>query len=124
MNRYELFLLLVVILLIAAALVLFLPSPWSRRATAPRATRQSVGPIDRDDDRYWLAGTIYYNPDDPEPMVPKRFGLGWTLNLGHPVARWVMIGLVLLPVALAIIGVFVPGLTSYGCHPSGCHFGP
>jgi uncharacterized membrane protein len=48
-----------------------------------------------EDDRHWLAGTIYFNRDDPRILVPKRFGLGIgrTLNLGHPVS-WLFLALV------------------------------
>lgn len=40
-----------------------------------------------DDDRYWIWGSIYNNPNDPSFMVQKRFGIGWTINLGHPVGK-------------------------------------
>lgn len=36
-----------------------------------------------DDDAHWKAGVIYVNPGDPSVVVPKRFGIGWTLNLGN-----------------------------------------
>jgi len=37
-----------------------------------------------DDDDYWKGGLLYVNRDDPALIVPRRFGLGWTLNLGRP----------------------------------------
>ncbi len=37
-----------------------------------------------DDDEHWKGGLLYVNPDDPALMVPRRFGLGWTVNLGRP----------------------------------------
>ncbi|MFC7468900.1 DUF5808 domain-containing protein [Actinomadura keratinilytica] len=38
----------------------------------------------RDDDRFWrAAGTVYVNADDPAVLVPKRVGLGWTVNLAN-----------------------------------------
>lgn len=45
-----------------------------------------------DDDRYWKAGGVYFNPDDPTILVPKRFGIGWTFNFAHPIA-WVILAL-------------------------------
>ena len=33
---------------------------------------------------------VYINRDDPALLVPKRFGIGRTLNFGHPLA-WVII---------------------------------
>ena len=29
-------------------------------------------------------GIFYSNPDDPALFVPKRFGIGYTLNFGNP----------------------------------------
>jgi uncharacterized membrane protein len=46
---------------------------------------------DRDDDRFWKAGLFYVNRDDPSVMVGRRFGVGWTLNFGNPLA-WLLIG--------------------------------
>jgi uncharacterized membrane protein len=38
----------------------------------------------RDDDRFWKGGLIYVNRRDSAVIVPRRFGVGWTLNLGNP----------------------------------------
>lgn len=38
--------------------------------------------VDRDEDRYWKLGLIYFNPDDAALFVEKRFGFGWGLNFG------------------------------------------
>ncbi len=40
--------------------------------------------MNRDDDSFWKAGMIYYNRDDPSIIVPKRFGIGYTVNYGNP----------------------------------------
>ncbi len=61
------------------------------------AAEQPTGFVARDDDRFWKGGVFYYNPEDPAFWVPKRFGVGWTLNFAHP-GSWVMIGVVLLAV--------------------------
>ncbi|HET9016599.1 MAG TPA: DUF5808 domain-containing protein [Thermomicrobiaceae bacterium] len=59
--------------------------------------------IDRDDERYWLGGIIYNNPDDPELLVPKRFGLGRTLNFGRPLGKVLTIGLLLVALVPLLI---------------------
>ncbi|HVV11792.1 DUF1648 domain-containing protein [Amycolatopsis sp.] len=41
---------------------------------------------ERDDDRFWKLGLLYVNCADHAILVPKRFGIGWTLNLGNPIA--------------------------------------
>ncbi|WP_072485990.1 DUF5808 domain-containing protein [Streptomyces atratus] len=46
---------------------------------------ESTGLVPRDDDRFWRgAGTVYVNADDPAVLVPKRVGIGWTVNFGNP----------------------------------------
>ena len=53
-----------------------------------------------DDDLHWIGGIIYINRDDPAIMVPKRFGVGWTVNLARPS---VIIGtIVLLAIAIGL----------------------
>lgn len=63
-----------------------------------------------DDDRYWKGGLVYVNRHDPALFVPKRFGVGWTVNAGHPAGMAIVVALVLFIVGVA---VFVPG----GTHP-------
>jgi uncharacterized membrane protein len=123
-NISELLFLLTFGLLIVVALALFLPSLRSRTHTGSTTNQYISGPIDRTDDRYWFAGVFYNNPDDPDPFVPKRFSIGWTVNFGHPLGKLLaalMIFMLLLPVALAL---FFPGFAASGCHPSGCHLLP
>jgi uncharacterized membrane protein len=31
-------------------------------------------------------GIFYYNPSNPKIWVPKRMGMGWTLNFAHPLS--------------------------------------
>jgi uncharacterized membrane protein len=59
-----------------------------------------------DDDQHWKGGLIYVNRDDPALLVPRRFGLGWTLNLGRPggiVVTVLLLVVVIAAVALAVI---------------------
>lgn len=48
------------------------------------------GAVNRDDDRLYRGGLIYFNRDDPALWVPKRFGVGWTVNMARP-AAWALI---------------------------------
>jgi uncharacterized membrane protein len=54
-----------------------------------------------DDDRYWRGGVIYINRDDPAVFVPKRFGVGWTVNLGS--AGGIALGVALLVIVAGAI---------------------
>jgi uncharacterized membrane protein len=59
--------------------------------------------VRKDDDRFWKAGLIYYNPEDPSLWVEKRFGVGYTLNFGNR-RSWLMMALPLIGVA-GILGL-------------------
>jgi uncharacterized membrane protein len=59
---------------------------------------------DRDDDRFWKAGLLYVNRDDPAIVVGARFGVGWTPNFGNPVAWLIIAGTVAAWAGLAVIG--------------------
>jgi uncharacterized membrane protein len=76
-----------------------LPRPWPRACRTPtsngavrRSSRLRLGGalaggtrvVNRDDDRLYRWGLFSFNRDDPAVLVPKRFGVGWTLNLARP----------------------------------------
>ena len=57
-------------------------------------------------DHCWKAGAFYVNPDDSSLFVPKRFGIGYTVNFAHPwsgVVLAVVILVSLLPVIFALL---------------------
>jgi uncharacterized membrane protein len=71
------------------------------------------GAADTAPDRSRKFGQYYVNPQDPALIVPTRFGIGHTLNLGQPLA-WAM------PVvgAVAIASIWIgPNYISYGSCP-------
>jgi uncharacterized membrane protein len=73
----------------------------TRLAGAAGAGSQAVAPVgDRTPDKYWKLGLFYINRNDPALFVEKRFGIGFTLNFGHPGA-WVFLA-VLVAVTVAI----------------------
>ena len=57
------------------------------------------------DDGHWVAGVFYYNPDDAELWVSKRFGFGWKLNFAHRESWFVLGAFLLLPIAAIAAGV-------------------
>ncbi|MDQ2905934.1 MAG: DUF5808 domain-containing protein [Ktedonobacteraceae bacterium] len=120
MNMW-LFLSLMSGLLIVLVLVLFWHPQRSRTKASTRPDRWPTSTIFRDDDRYWPGGFLYNNPDDPALFVPKRYGLGWTLNFGHPRSTLFLISILLLLLILLILPILISGTTPIGCHPSGCH---
>jgi hypothetical protein len=55
----------------------------------------------RPPDAAWK-GSFYSNPNDPALLVPKRLGIGYTLNFGNPWS-WAVLAFVLLMVAVPFI---------------------
>jgi uncharacterized membrane protein len=43
---------------------------------------------------------FYVNRDDPALLVEKRFGIGYTLNFGHPGSWLLLVGIVVVPLVL------------------------
>jgi uncharacterized membrane protein len=81
------------------------------RAMGRGATAEAGRPPSRGDgtpDSCWKKGMFYVNRDDPALWVPKRFGIGYTLNFGHRGA-WVILGILL---AIALAGLILPFLVS------------
>ncbi|HEY6285864.1 MAG TPA: DUF5808 domain-containing protein [Ktedonobacteraceae bacterium] len=108
-------------LLVALVLVLLWHPQRSQRKASTSADRQPTSTVFRDDDRYWYGGFFYSNPDDPALFVEKRYGLGWTLNFGHPQAKLVLIVSLVVVLVLSILPILISGGAPVGCHPSGCH---
>lgn len=67
-----------------------------------RRTPSAAGPESPDDDRLWIGGLFYYNPADPSLAVPKRVGVGYDLNFGHPAGIAFLVGLALLLLGLGV----------------------
>jgi uncharacterized membrane protein len=107
------------VLLIAAATVLYLVRYRRSMAAQPLAAAGATTATHErsreaivnapDDDRFWKSGIFYLNRADPALMVPKRFGVGWTINLGDPAG--IAIGvLILLVIAGSItFAILSPG---------------
>lgn len=63
--------------------------------------RTPLPPGHRPED-YRMGGAFYKSERDPRLWVPKRMGVGWTLNFAHPMA-WPMLILLLSPAIIAVI---------------------
>lgn len=86
---------LVLIPLVAAAILVVSSYRMGQEGVRMAAPREApTGLVARDDDRLWKGGMLYFNPQDPAILVPKRFGIGWTLNFGHWLA-WVVVPAIL-----------------------------
>jgi hypothetical protein len=81
------------------------PAPDSERSTSTSndsASGASGSATAQDDDEHWNCG-VYFNKRDERLFVPKPHRwLGWTVNLGHAWGPAVLLGLVVVPVAIAV----------------------
>jgi uncharacterized membrane protein len=73
----------------------------ARNNVARAEGEPETGLTHRDDDRYWRGGLFYLNRDDDALLVPRRFGIGWTLNFGNPKTAMLLAGVLAL-IALVI----------------------
>jgi uncharacterized membrane protein len=48
------------------------------------------------DPDHYRCGLFYVNPDDDRLWVPKRIGMGWTLNYARPAAYWITVFILIL----------------------------
>lgn len=84
------------VLMLGATLVIaFQTGQGGSRIRVPEKSGKT-GITDRNDDRYWKWGLIYYNPDDPAMFVEKRFGIGWTNNFANWKSNVILIAIILM----------------------------
>lgn len=81
-----------VLLLLLTSLALMIP-----------ASRKLTGSLRGGASTHYKAGLFYVNPHDPALWVPKRMGVGYTLNFAHAKAWWILGLLLLVPIALAVL---------------------
>lgn len=59
-----------------------------------------------EDDHWYLGGSVYYNPGDPAVMVPKRLGIGTTINAATLPGKLLYGFLILLMAGLFGMGIY------------------
>ena len=60
---------------------------------------------DLNDSSHWKFGIFYFNPNNKKVFVPKRIGIGWTLNF----ARWqttLIMGALIILLAISLLSSF------------------
>ncbi|MFC5651461.1 DUF1648 domain-containing protein [Paenibacillus solisilvae] len=56
------------------------------------------------EEQHWKGGGAFYsNKEDPSLFVAKRFGVGWTINMGHPLGWLVLVGILAIPIGIIVI---------------------
>ncbi|WP_308637806.1 DUF5808 domain-containing protein [Paenibacillus silvisoli] len=90
-------------LLLAVTIALFVLILASIAGLILIVNRLGLSQQGADDEGQWLAGFLYYNPLDKAVFVPKRYGVGWTVNFGRP-AGWLVFGaLIAIPVVILVV---------------------
>jgi uncharacterized membrane protein len=93
-----------VFVVVVVVLVMRFGQGGTRLVTSTAVASGAVAPVgDRTPDKYWKLGLIYINRNDPALFVEKRFGIGYTLNFGHPGA-WIFLALL---VAVVVATIFI-----------------
>jgi uncharacterized membrane protein len=75
------------------------------RIVRARASAPPLSATDRMNDRHWKLGIFYVHRQDPSLFVERRFGVGYTINLGNPLSWLVLLGILAVPMALVVVGV-------------------
>ena len=73
---------------------------------SPSKSKTAVYSVD-DDDNNWILGTFYNNPEDPSLFVQKRFGVGWTINIGTTMGKFMFISPVIILILVLIISFYL-----------------
>ena len=87
---------------------------FSIRGQQERLTAQSGIGDYVDEDRYWINGMFYYNPNDRHFMKNDRIGISSTVNLAHPAGMATMIISLLLVAAMPFLGMFLSHMEKTG----------
>lgn len=90
-----------VILLLLYTIILAVKLGQSGNRVKAVAVKGNI--INREDDRYWKAGIFYVNNADPSYFVEKRFGVGFTLNFGRPMAVIVLVLLIAFVIGMSFL---------------------
>jgi uncharacterized membrane protein len=84
-------------------LVVFIPKTLRTKDELKRIAGTDV--LGTRDAGWKLGGIFYYAPDDPAVFVPKRLGIGQTVNFARPMA-WLFLTVVLvLPLAGTVVAI-------------------
>ncbi|WP_262887353.1 DUF5808 domain-containing protein [Mucilaginibacter agri] len=58
--------------------------------------------FDKQNPSLFKLGIFYFNKNDADLMVPKRSGLGWTVNFAHT-RSWIFTGVIVAVILAAVI---------------------
>jgi uncharacterized membrane protein len=71
----------------AVILFVVLNAEFSARKAQEKLTENTGGGEYLDDDKHWILGMLYYNPNDRHSMINDRVGMGMSVNLAKPAGK-------------------------------------
>jgi uncharacterized membrane protein len=101
---------------VVVAILVVIVAVQGRSARSGGGSVRAGGPIDSDE--CWKLGVFYFNPEDPSLFIPKRSGLGYTLNFANPLS-WLVLALTLLPAL--VLAFWLPLHIASQIHGGGLH---
>lgn len=93
----------VIFLLLTFVLIAYLSVKVGQGGSRIGNSKRSQSKIAANDDGKWVLGIFYYNKDDPSIFVEKRFGMGYTMNIGNPIGLIIIIAILILIVGSLIL---------------------
>ena len=93
------------LILVGATIAIFVVYGQSGSRLVKRL--DASGDIIADNDEHWKAGIFYWNKDDASLILPKRFGVGWTMNWARPAAWLIVGGFTLASIAFVAACIFL-----------------
>ena len=68
---------------VALSIVMMSMGQMGSRVAVPNAQEENSGLTNKNDDKYWKGGALYYNRDDPSLLVGKRLSLSLSAETRH-----------------------------------------
>ena len=88
-------------------LILAIQTEFTVRRVQEKLTRDCGEQLFEDEDRYWLLGSVYYNPNDRHVLKNNRTGMNMTMNLATKTGKTFAIITVLLILVLPFSGIWL-----------------
>lgn len=99
--------LIIVATLILVGATIAIPIVYGQSGSRLVKRLEENGDIIADNDEHWKAGIFYWNKDDASLFLPKRFGVGWTMNWARPAAWLIVGGFTLASIAFVAACIFL-----------------
>lgn len=99
--------LLVTVVYTVLLLILAIQTEFTVRRVQEKLTKDCGDQLYEDEDRYWLWGSLYYNPNDRHVLKNNRTGMNMTMNLATGTGKGVAIFTVIMILSLPFFGVWL-----------------